>query len=453
MSADVRKTAWVILNTLDQGRRTLDVLMNTYVGDESEISRRDRALLQTLVFGVLRWRGRLDFIISRFSNTRFNKIDPKVLNILRLALFQIIYLDRIPVSAAVTTAVDLAKSSGARWVVGYVNALLRKASREYPKMSFPDVGKDAAAALSVNKSFPRWIVDRWMNRYGLEYTAILCDAANSIPPLTVRTNTLKTSPGKLLKSLAEESGQATHTVFSPLGIALVNPRSSIPGLTAFEGGWFQVQDEAAQLVSFLLDPQPGEKILDACAGLGGKTGHIAQLMNNEGAVTALDNDERKLGRLEDEMQRLGTSIVSTVCHDLEHGVPDGESSGFDRVLLDAPCSGLGVIRRNPDIKWQKSEKNLVKNKARQLCMLENLWPAVKPGGILVYAVCTPEPEENEEVIHTFLKNHANFAINLHTGSLPEEIVNTAVSEGFLKTFPKLAQMDGFFAVRLERIPC
>jgi len=452
MPIDVRKTAWVILNTLDRGRRTLDTLMEDYSGGGQVDSRRDRSLLQTLVYGVLRWRGRLDYIISHFSSTRFDKINPRILNILRLALFQIIYLDRIPDSAAVNTAVDMAKASGAPWVVRYVNALLRKASREYRNVSFPEMGKNASTALAAEKSFPEWIILRWLHRYGQKTTAHLCDAANSIPPITVRTNTLKISPRELLTKLDSETEHAAQTPYSPDGITFVNPATSIPKLSGFAAGWFQVQDEAAQLVSLLLDPRPGETILDACAGLGGKTGHIAQLMQNKGAVVALDIDGGKLAQLEAEMQRLGISSVSTLCLDLEHGLPQVPTKGFDRILLDAPCSGLGVIRRNPDIKWHRSEKEILKNKTRQLRLLENLAPAVKPEGFLVYAVCSPEPEENEEVIYQFLKKQAEFVIDDHYGRLPDEISKIAITKGFLNTFPYLTQMDGFFSVRLQRIP-
>jgi 16S rRNA (cytosine967-C5)-methyltransferase len=207
------------------------------------------------------------------------------------------------------------------------------------------------------------------------------------------------------------------------------------------------------LVSLLLDPRPGETILDACAGLGGKTGHIAQLMENKGAVVALDIDGGKLSQLEAEMQRLGISNVSTLCVDLEDKLPQVPAKGFDRILLDAPCSGLGVIRRNPDIKWHRSEKEVLKNKTRQLRLLENLAPAVKPEGFLVYAVCSPEPEENEEVIYQFLKKHDEFVIHDQYGRLPDEISKTAITKGFFKTFPNLTQMDGFFSARLQRIPC
>ena len=451
MSFDARKTAWIILNTLDRGRHTLDILMEDDAEGGKADSRRDRALLQALVYGVLRWRGRLDYFISHFSSTRLNKINPKILNILRLALFQIIYLDRIPDSAAVNPAVELAKTAGAPWVTRYVNALLRKTAREYRDVSFPELGKNPSAALAVNKSFPEWIIHRWLHRFGQEKTAALCDAVNSIPPISVRTNTRLISPRKLLMKLDRDAEKVAHTPYSPDGITIVHPAASIPNLSGFNSGWFQVQDEAAQLVSLLLDPRPGETVLDACAGLGGKTGHIAQLMNDDGKIVALDIDGSKLSRLEAEMQRLGVSIVSTRCLDLEQGLSQLPAKSFDRILLDAPCTGLGVMRRNPDIKWYRSEKDLTKSNARQLRLLENLAHAVRPCGFLVYAVCSPEPEENEVVIHQFLKKHDNFAIHNQYGRLPDTISKPVMIGGFLKTYPHLTEMDGFFSVRLQRI--
>jgi 16S rRNA (cytosine967-C5)-methyltransferase len=452
MPLDARKTALIILDALDQGRQTLDTLMDRYAAGDQVESRRNRALLQTLVYGVLRWRGRLDYIIAHFSSTRFDKINPKVLNILRLATFQMIYLDRIPHSAAVNTAVDMAKTSVAPWVARYVNALLRKTSREHQNVDFPKMAKNPSAALAINKSFPEWIIRRWLQRYGQEQTRDLCDAANSIPPITVRTNTLKISPHKLLTKLNGEAESAQPTTFSPDGITFFNPGTSIPRLSGFAAGWFQVQDEAAQLISLLLGPKPGETVLDACAGLGGKTGHIAQLMDNQGGVVALDINNSKLSRLEAEMRRLGMSIVSTLCLDLEQDSQQLPPNGFDRILLDAPCSGIGVMRRNPDIKWYRSEKDLVKNKTRQLRFLENLAPAVKPGGVMVYAVCSPEPEESKEVITQFLSHRRDYTIPDHSGGLPAEISKIAMADGFFQTFPNLTQMDGFSAVRLQRSP-
>jgi len=451
MPFNARKSALDILNTLDKGNHTLDAILEKHFETVNPGSKPDRALCQALVYGVLRWRGRLDYIISHFSSTPFTKINPNVLNILRLALFQIIYLDRIPVSAAVNTAVNLAKISGAPWVVGYVNALLRKAAREYQTVSFPDIKQNAVAAMAVRKSFPEWIIRKWLHRYGTENTALLCDSLNTIPPLTVRANTLKASREQLAEALDREVDKIQSTDFAPDGITFINPATSIPELRAFKAGWFQVQDEAAQLVTLLLDPQPGDTVLDACAGLGGKTGHIAQLMKNEGVLVALDISEGKLLRLKADMQRLGISILSTILHDLERTVPRDLLPGFDCILLDAPCSGLGVIRRNPDIKWRSSKKNLSKYNTRQLRLLENLCHLLKPSGILVYAVCTPEPEETEAVVNEFLKNHDEFVISKESGQLPDTLGTVTDVPGVFKSFPHLKQMDGFYAVRLQRI--
>ncbi len=452
MSSNARKSALDILNTLDKGHSTLDSILEEHFAAVGSGSRADRALIQALVYGVLRWRKRLDYLISHFSRTRFNKINPIVLNILRLALFQIIYLDRIPDSAAVNTAVELAKTAAAPWVTGYVNALLRKAAREYPNVILPDIKQNAMAALAVQKSFPEWIIRKWVKRYGADNTALLCDSLNTIPPITVRANTLKASREQLAEALGGKADHIKPTVYAPDGLTFTGPATSIPELDAFKAGWFQVQDEAAQLVSLLLDPQPTDTVLDACAGLGGKTGHIAQLMNNQGVLVALEVSESKLARLNAAMQRLGVSILATVRHNLELPLPRELVTGFDRILLDAPCSGLGVMRRNPDIKWRSSKKNLTKYQTRQLRLLENSGRLLKPSGLLVYAVCSPEPEETEAVVNEFLKNHAEFAISDKFGQLPDTLGAAADVPGVFKSFPHLKQMDGFYAVRLQRMP-
>ncbi len=450
MADYTRNTALFILNTLDRGHKTLDRILDEDITDKEQyLSRRDRALVNALVYGVIRRRGTLDWIIDYFSNTRLNSIDSNVLNILRLGLFQVIYLDKIPVSAAVNTSVEMAKSVTSPKVVGFVNAVLRSAVKGYKKVSFPDRNKDPVKALSTAKSFPEWLIKKWIDCFGLKETEVLCDAVNNIPPITVRTNNLKISRYDLINKLESDVESIDYTSYSPDGICFFKPKSPVSKMKAFKNGWFQVQDEAAQLVTYLLNPQSGETILDACAGLGGKTGHIAQMMRNKGKIVAMDKNDEKLLRHKSEMKRLGISIVQTCIHNLDKPFDKNYIDRFDRILLDAPCSGLGVLRRNPDIKWLVSKKKLTHYKEKQVRLLDNISHLVKPSGILVYAVCSTEPEENEEVIKVFLNNHPEFVVEKQPDDLPFNIRSLINKNGYLITFPHINNTDGFFAVCLR----
>ncbi len=442
MPLDPRKSALCILNRLDSAEKTLDILMDEFRESEGSSAKRDRALMQALVYGVLRHRLRIDGIISRFSKIALPKIEPDVLNILRIGIFQIGFMDRIPPSAAVNTAVDMAKSVSAPWTVRFVNAVLRKASTG----PLPP-----ASGLADEKSIPQWLLSRWIQRFGKNDALAVCDAVNSVPPITLRTNTLRASRSLLMTSLLEHAGKIAPTDFSPEGICLTSLREAVFNLPGFEEGFFQVQDEAAQLAGHFLSPKPGETVLDACAGLGGKTGHLAQLMNNKGILYAMDRDLQKLTTLEKEMKRLGISIVRTCPHDLSSPLPEGFSAlSFDRILLDAPCSGLGVLRRNPDAKWRASKDDLNRLHENQLHLLSRIAPLVKLSGILVYVVCSTEPEENENVIDDFLKSHPGFkpAPAITTKVIPESCIS---ENGFFRTYPHQLSMDGFFAARLQRI--
>ncbi|MBU0544680.1 MAG: 16S rRNA (cytosine(967)-C(5))-methyltransferase RsmB [Proteobacteria bacterium] len=448
---DARSLALHILNKLNKSNRTLDSLLEEFQKDHL-LSNRERALFNALVYGVLRWKGRLDWIISHLSKMHINKTKPEVLNILRIGLFQIIYLNRIPVSAAVNTSVEMAKHSAGERGAGYVNAILRKASREHETLPYPDIVEEPEYAISANKSFPQWMIKRWGKLFGISQTIELCDAINEIPPITVRVNTLKTNRQDLVNCMESDVRNIRLTACSPDGLSFSNPQKSIQEMEAFKNGWFQVQDEAAQLVSMLLDPRAGDSVLDACAGLGGKTGHIGQLMKNSGKITALDIDKEKLDKLNHEMARLGITNVTTVIEDMENPLLLKEYYGqFDRILIDAPCSNMGVLRRNPDVKWKLQEKNLVRYKKKQLLFLDNLADLLKPSGIMVYAVCSTEPEENEEVIKEFLIKRPDFGIDKNMLYLPESSGVFLNSSGFIKTYPHLNNMDGFFSVRLARL--
>jgi 16S rRNA (cytosine967-C5)-methyltransferase len=461
MPPNSRLISLSVLNEVDQDKKTLDHLLNATFTRIVNLPQREKNLTFTIVYGVLRYRKRLDWILDHFSRTGLDKLDSEVLNILRIGLFQVVYLTRIPASAAVNTAVDLAKTLNKPWLAKFVNAVLRAAVREYRDITPPDMENDPVMAVSIEKSMPQWLISRWIPRFGLSQTLLLCDIINTIPPLTLRANTLKTTRSALL-----ESGRIYNnhkpTVYCPDGIRMDHPEYQIaspvasPGISpvasmeGFREGFFQVQDEAAQLVTLLLDPRPGETVMDACAGMGGKTGHIAQQMKNTGKVLALDINPDKLEKIHLEMSRLGISIVETLAHDLSMPVDTKQIGNYDRVLLDAPCSGLGVLRRNPDIKWRASLDRLDCCKIRQIGFLDHISQFVKPSGILVYAVCSMEPEENEAVVEAFLRDHSIFSIDKSLAGLSPQIRSLISSEGHLRTFPHLHGMDGFFAVRFRR---
>lgn len=442
MPFDPRKNALGILNRLESGSKTLDALMDEFHASSGPSSKRDRALMQTLVYGVLRQRSRIDGIISRFSKSGLRKIKPDVLNILRLGLFQILYLDRIPPSAAVNTAVEMAKSVSAPWTVRFVNAILRRAAAgPIPPPAGP----------AEENSIPEWLFSRWVRRFGEKTTLAVCHAVNTVPPITIRTNTLRTTRDSMLSALSGHTSEMAPTVFSPEGISFHAPKAAIFDLPGCAEGHFQVQDEAAQIIGHILSPLPGETILDACAGLGGKTAHAAQLMNNSGTLVAMDRDLRKLSSLEKEMTRLGISMVKTCCHDLSSPPGDLSPSFFDRILLDAPCSGLGVLRRNPDAKWSVSENDIERLHGLQSTLLKNLALLLKPSGALVYVVCSTEPEENDLVIEEFLKTNPDFRTDpiRKAEFIPRDCIT---DNGFFKTFPHQLTMDGFFAARLKKLP-
>ncbi|MFO7684782.1 MAG: 16S rRNA (cytosine(967)-C(5))-methyltransferase RsmB [Desulfobacterales bacterium] len=439
-----------ILTELGRGRRTLDAMLDE-IGDAAGLpDRRDRDLFNALVFGVLRWRGRLDFILAGFSKMPPARIEPAVMNILRVALFQLVHLSRVPASAAVNTAVEMAKTLSTPRAAAFVNAVLRKAAAGHARIRFPDFDQAPVPSLAAEHSLPEWLVERWLERYGPKAARALCESVNVIPPLTLRTNTLKTTRPNLMQAL---EGQAEAVAAGSTGADAVTVRglrAKLTGLAAFRDGWFQVQDEAAQLVSVLLAPRPGETVLDLCAGRGGKTGHIAQLMGNRGAILAVDSNAGRLAQLREEMRRLGVTIAATEQWDAAGSPPDALRGRFDRLLLDAPCSGLGTLGRNPDIRWSSSKRELRALAGMQIRLLENAANCLKPGGLLVYSVCSPEPEETEAVIRGFLGKNRRFHIQNRTDDLPDFARPLVDAGGCLQTYPHLRYMDGFFAVRLKR---
>jgi len=448
MTQDARSLAFEILTTFDKNAEaTLDAVMDRITG-KSELDRREMGLANALVYGVLRHRGRLDYTIDHFAAKGIAKIDKKILAILRIALFQLRFMDRIPESAAVNTAVELAKAHSSEKSGGFVNALLRNCLREPDQPSLEELSPEKK--LSVTTSMPLWLVEKWISRMGHEEAAALCQASNEIAPITVRTNTLKTTREALSERLAPLVETLEPTPVSPIGLSFTSPKAPIFDMDVFKEGLFQVQDEAAQLIALMINPQPDRRILDVCAGVGGKSGHLAQMMENRGELVSMDVEEYKLHSLAREMKRLGITNITTQTCDLTRESPAIIEDGFDAVLVDAPCSGLGVIRRNPDTKWKYFKRNATRHTKKQKAILSAAARCVRPGGTLVYAVCSTEPEENGAVVEAFLEKHTDFRMMEPFDAVPEGADAFITPEGYVATMPHKHGMDGFFAARMVR---
>ena len=443
MASDPRHIALSVLLAWHHSSNTLDTSLEKHSEQLAQLSKSDRGLCNALIFGVLRKRASIDWIIRKFSSIPFEKIHTPPLYILRIALFQIVHMDRIPVFAAINTSVDLAKKMGGKKTGNFTNAVLRKASQDFTTMALPDPVKDTAKFMAVHYSLPLWLSKRWLRAYGVEQARKLGRQINTIPQITVRTNTLKINRAGLAQKLCLVAQNIQLTDHATQGICFTSPSIPLQEFDAFKLGLFQVQDEAAQMVTQFLAPEPGETILDACAGLGGKTGHIAQIMENSGRIIAVDVEPKKLEALEIESDRLGIDIIQTRSMDLLRVSVKDFDSYFDRVLMDSPCTGLGVMQRNPDTKWKRTKADILRLCAKQKKMLNAAANLVKPGGVLVYAVCSCEPEENEAVVQAFLNKRKDFSIDARFD--PGLCSKFLTPQGFIKTYPAAHHMDGFFA--------
>jgi len=404
---------------------------------------RDSSFIVELVYGTLRNRSWLDWVLNVLSVQSLEKTDVWTRNILRLGAYQLLFLDRVPASAAVNTAVNLAKVYGKKH--GYVNGLLRNLDRRRNTITYPET-ENPAKRFSVLYSHPEWLVKRWLRRFGIKSTETLLRNNNLPAPLVIRTNILRSTRAQLCQALASQGVATKVTHYSPVGLEIVTS-PGIRSLMAYEQGWFIVQDEAAQLIGLMLDPKPGEAVLDACAAPGGKATHLAELMHNQGTVIALDNNPERIARIVENSTRLGITIIDAIQGD----ATNYHEGTFDRILIDAPCSGLGVLRRHPDGRWNKRER-LIKDRAvEQQRILENCARLLKPGGALVYATCTTEPEENEEIVNLML-DAAGTGCRLDDPRpfLPASAASFVSDKGFLRTYPQEPGMDGFFGARLVR---
>jgi 16S rRNA (cytosine967-C5)-methyltransferase len=410
---------------------------------------RDRALAAELVTGTLRWQQQLDFLIEYFAKRPLAKLDFEVLQILRLGAYQLVHLDRIPASAAVNDAVAMTRRARKTSAAGLVNAILRAIAKHKQTLPLPD-SSDALTYLEVALSHPRWLAARWLQRLGFSAAEARETFNNSAAPLTLRVNRLKTTPSALIEALAKYGVDMTPARYAPDGFIVTSGNPLRTPLA--DSGMFVLQDEASQLVALLGAAQRGMRVLDTCASPGGKTTAMAAAAEDGAQIVAADLRTARVRLLRDTVRSSGATSIQLVQADLETGLPFPPV--FDLVFLDAPCSGLGTIRRDPDIRWRRSESDLAAFASVQGRMIRNAAKAVRPGGTLVYSTCSSEPEENDAVVAKFLAETPGFTpIDLRAEQSPALAALEPVldADGVLRTSPERHGLEAFFGAPLRRV--
>ncbi|GAA0358823.1 16S rRNA (cytosine(967)-C(5))-methyltransferase RsmB [Bacillus horti] len=432
MKATARTIALDALIQIEQGGAYSNLTLQKLLQKNKLEDSRDRHLVTELVYGTIQHQRYIDFLLQPFLKKGVDALDQWVKQLLRVSVYQFVKLDRIPSHAVVHEAVEIAKKKGHRGISGMVNGVLRSFLRT-PLRSTETI-KDDVTRLGMETSHPDWMIKRWVKQFGWEKTKQLCEDNNRPPQVTIRTNTIKDSRAELIEKLQEEGFEVKETTDSPYGI-IVQSGGHVVQSKWFEQGYFTIQDESSMLVAPFVDPKPGMVVLDACAAPGGKTTHLAEYMKDEGSVLAVDMHPHKEKLIRTNINRLGLTCIETQTMDARK-LPDARQTEYDRILLDAPCSGLGVIRRKPDLKWKKKETDSADIAAIQYDLLVAVSKLLKPGGQLVYSTCTLEEIENQDVVQKFLENEPSF----------RQI------EGEQKLIlPQDFGSDGFYMTKLERI--
>jgi len=442
---NARETALQVLLAVESQGAYANLALRSLL-DRENAKRLDRAFATELVYGTLRSLNSLDWVLDQFLKKPLVKQTPVVRNVLRLGLYQILYMDRVPDSAACNESANLARRYENPGAVKFVNGVLRNVTRKKGDINFPDPNQDAVKYISLKYSHPQWIVQRWVEMYGLDEATEICKANNNSAPTTVRTNTLKVTREELTNLLKAEGLDVTPTILAPEGLMLENVHG-LGQLKAFKDGLMQVQDESSMLVGHALAPEPGTKVLDMASAPGGKTTHLAQLMGDKGEITACDIHAHKLKLVKDNCRRLGITIVNSHWGDARN-LSDNFANWADYVLLDAPCSGLGVLRRRPDARWRKDEGQIKEIAVLQKELLEEAGKCLKPGGVMVYSTCTITHEENTDLVKGFLASHENFCFDSLEEYLPKEL--RELNKGYVQLLPHQHHTDGFFIARLHK---
>lgn len=414
--------------------------------DKGGLAKLDKALVTEIANGTLRNLTRIDWIKSQF--VKKDKIEPWIEDILRCGIYQLLFLDRVPDSAVCNESAELARKHSHEGTVKFVNGVLRNISRNKDKLEYPDKNKDTVKYLSVFYSHPEWMVEKWVKDFGRDFTEELLRADNETPPFTIRCNRLKISKQELMAALSGEGISCEEGSFNPEAV-YIRGTAAIEDKDSFKKGYYQVQDESSMLVAHVMDPKAGDRILDMCSAPGGKTTHIAELMDNRGEIIARDVHKHKLKLVQESCSRLGIEIVNTELYNAME-LDKASVEKFDSVLLDAPCSGLGVMRRKPDLRWKKEPDNFKELSSLQREMLELASKYVKAGGVLIYSTCTINKTENIDVVKDFLAVNQNFQLESIIGKIPDILVGEGASKGYLELFPNTHNTDGFFIARMRK---
>ncbi len=439
--AGPRGTAIKILNRVERSDAYLDRLLEAELRSD-EMNELDKGLMNEIVTGVIRWKMKLDWVLTGFFHGNFTKAETNIKNALRVALYQIQYLDRVPHSAAVNEAVEFIKRLRGQKAADLVNAVLRNIIRNLDNIRYPDPEEDRVRHLAVIESHPQWMTRRWVDRLGYDETKRMMEANNSIPDLSMRINRTKIDGAYFLSLLEKHQIQYQRSKYIEYFVR-VQHMAGIGSSELFQQGFFALQDESAGLPVLLLDPKPGERVIDLCSAPGGKTTFAGELMKNQGEIIAVDRYETRLNLVKNACQRLGITNVHPVADDGTTIV----LPPADKVLVDAPCSGFGVLSKKPDAKWQRDIDDIPKLVRLQSALLDNAAQLVKSGGVLVYSTCTIECEENLDQVKNFLGRHPEFSIEPANGFVHPDLIGT---DGSVQTFQHKHGMDGSFSIRLKK---
>ena len=449
VAKDARGIAYQVLCRVEDGAYA-DLTLDGALQALPQLDPRERALATELVYGVLRRRGNLDFILAAYCKQPVAKLEMAALSVLRIGVYQLFYLDKIPQRAAVHSSVELARQMGLERVTGLVNGILRSVIRDPQRVKWPDFEHDPVGWLTHCGSLPDWLAQRWFNELGAANAHAMAEAMLQPPPVTVRVNTLKITRDEFMQKLQHDDIACHATSFADEGVTVENG-GRLRALPEEDGALYQVQDEASMLIAHLLQAQSGDKILDVCAAPGGKTTHIAALTANKAEIVAMDLHAKRLTLLQQGAQRLGcASTITTKEYDMSVACNECDAACFDRVLVDAPCSGLGVLRRNPDSRWRRTANDVKRLAQLQSAILTNAAKFVKPGGLLLYSVCTTTVEESQQVVDNFLRQHVNFSREDLRIGVADKWQGLFDERGQLTTFtPSHGGMDCFFAAALR----